>query len=237
MYYRRYYSRYWTRKPSKRDVLSRVLGGIDTDIERIFLNLPEHQVQALLVRYGKLYGEGAGAYAKRTYNSWKLGKTKISGRVAERLVDLVPRYLTPKVRFELVRKLRQAHLAKSSRSLTTTRETWRNDVLPVIQEVVAASTTFQLPHEVFRKATWLADGDAQAAQKLLEAAEIQEAKTRLAYLENEFRRIEQMLTSVQASKKIEHKIELPQGSILIRIVEYQTLWERILNFGGLRNGK
>ncbi|GMU92855.1 MAG: hypothetical protein AMXMBFR4_19130 [Candidatus Hydrogenedentota bacterium] len=102
---------------------------------------------------------------------------------------------------------------------------------------MAASTTFQLPHEVFRKATWLADGDAQAAQKLLEAAEIQEAKTRLAYLENEFRRIEQMLTSVQASKKIEHKIELPQGSILIRIVEYQTLWERILNFGGLRNGK
>ena len=92
--YRRnsYSGSYWGYKNvSERDQLSADTGGIDKDIEQIFLNLPSFKLQSVLIRYGKEHGSSALSYAKKTYPNWKSKKVKMSGKVAERLLNLVPR--------------------------------------------------------------------------------------------------------------------------------------------------
>jgi hypothetical protein len=53
-----------------------------------------------------------------------------------------------------------------------------------------------LPQLVYDKATWLANGDAAAARKLLQIIDETEARLRLSFLEAEFRRIEYLVENL-----------------------------------------
>jgi hypothetical protein len=207
-----------TSKPaSARQSLSRAIGGIDKDIEQYFLNLSRAQLEVVLRRYGEENGAGALTYACETYSSWKSGYVKMSGRVAERLLELVPRVLDAATRFELVKKVRYAHLRKESRWVSCAPGDWRAKVAPAVAELLAASDKFQLPEAAVSRVRWLADGDSLAAQKLLAAAEQEEAVVRLAFLEAEFQRIDILIQNIQATKSVGHTIELPQGTVHVHI--------------------
>ena len=52
---------------SERHALSSSLGGIDKDVERIFLNLPNLKLETVLLRYGCEHGASALSYARNTY--------------------------------------------------------------------------------------------------------------------------------------------------------------------------
>src|SRR5690606_31607906 len=117
----------------------------------------------------------------------------MSGKVAERLMKVVPIILEPSQQFELVKKLRNKQLKKEHRQLTCTPGEWRETIGPVVNEMVKASSKFQLPQSVIDRANWLANGDSIAAQKLLTAAEKEEAKIRCQYLAEEYKRIGYML--------------------------------------------
>jgi hypothetical protein len=204
---------------SDRKRLSAVAGGIDKDIEKIFLSLPRHELESVLVRYGREHGSSALNYAINTYYRWKSGEVAMSGKVAERLLNLVPTVLDSDTRFNLVKKIRDAHRTKINKAIRCEPHEWRTKVAPEIGELLASSGQFQLPASAVSRIGWLADGDSQAAQRLLAAAEEEEAVARLRHLELEFRRIDTLIQSVQGKKTITHTIQLPQGTIHVTIGE------------------
>ena len=54
-----------------RQNLSRLMGGIDKDVEEIFFNLPDYKLSELLYEYGRKYGDDAESYARQTLPSWQ----------------------------------------------------------------------------------------------------------------------------------------------------------------------
>lgn len=234
-HYRRFYKRSYGRyrasqHASERQALSNSLGGIDKDVEHIFLNLPNLKLETVFLRYGREHGASALSYARNTYPRWKSGAVKMSGTVAERLLNLVPLVLDSSTRFDLVKKLRCAHMHKERRHVTCEPHDWRTKVAPLVAELLTASHTFQLPEHAVSRVRWLADGDTAAAQRLLAAAEQEEATVRLRFLEAEFNRIDFLLQSIESTRRVSHTIELPQGSISVEItIPRKGFWSWLSN--------
>lgn len=213
---------------AERSELSRRFGGIDREVERIFLQLAPRELEGLLSRYGREHGQKAEAYARETYEKWRSGAVKMSGQTAGRLLDLLPPLLAPSVRFDLVRKLRERHFSKRTIRIQSTPQTWRTDLVKPIQDLVAESSGFALPADVLDKAKWLADGDAAAAQHLLAAAEQEEAAIRVAYLDAELRRVEALIENIDATRQVAHTLKLPQGEIILKVeLPERTLLQRL----------
>ncbi len=200
---------------NKHNELAEACGGIERDILHIFLNLPTWARDGLLGRYGDKYGRDAERYARKTYSDWKAGTTRPSGQTVERLVSFLPLFLSDEQRFELVRKLRAHHFKRQSLFLDTTPECWRDDLKPLIKELLNAQS--DVPEFVIQRATWLAKGDVMAARKLLHAIDADEAELRLSFIEAEFRRIELLLGNVKNLEPVRHEIKLPQGDIFVTI--------------------
>lgn len=217
----------------RRQELTRRFGGIDEDIERIFLNLDRVSLRALLREYASRYGDSAASYARSTYSKWKTGSVLLSGQTAERLLDLVPPYLSGQTRYELIRKLRLNCISKLSPSVACAPMNWRSAVEPAIAQVVSHFRSQALPSQVTSVATWLTTNDAKAAQALLARAEEEEAVIRTRLLAQEFRRIEALLGAHEGGPRvtIRHVISLPQGTIHVTIKPpRQSAWETVTGF-------
>lgn len=197
--------------------ISSCSGGIDEDVKQIFLNLSHEKLSLVFDLYADKYGGGAQSYAVSTYSCWKAGRVKMSGLVAGRLLNLVPPVLDAGQRFELVKKVRQAHLRKERKFVSCHPADWRQKVEPVVTQFLATSQNFQIPPHVLDIVCWLTEGDAAVAQQLLAAAEKEEVAVRLRYLESEFKRIEFLLQNIESNKDVSHTIELPQGTIKVSI--------------------
>ena len=220
---------YAQRHTSERAHLSHLVRGIDKDIEELFLNLPSFKLESIFLRYGRLH-PGKEAYARRTYSDWKSGKVRMSGIIAERLLNLVPRTLDVATRFELIKKLRRSQMPRATREISCAPLDWREKVAPVVDALLSASRRFQLSKEVLDRVHWLADGDAVAAHQLLAAVEEEEARVRIRYLAAEFAQIDRLLVDLPGGKSITHTIELPQGRIIVSIsVPRQSLLTWMLN--------
>ncbi len=238
-----YYNRYRRRTnwgayhASQRSQLTYLFAGIDKDIESIFLNLDRASRESIFREYGKEYGQSAETYARNTYSKWKSGSTKLSGKTAERLLNLLPPFLSQSKRYELIKKLRDHYIKKihTNEYVTTSHELWKQDLMPVVNKVIERSSNFKLPEELQTRASWLSGGDAEGAIKILTSVEQEEAKLRTAYLDVEFKRIEQYVNIVQNTQAVSHTIDLPQGKIHVTI---QQKKEPLINkiFGGKKMG-
>lgn len=228
---RRSYSAYAI---SQRQELTSTFGGIDQDVERLFLNFDHHALEELFERYEERYGKSAAAYARAAYRKWKNGSVRLSGQTAERLLNLVPPLLPFDARFDLVKKLRAANFRKLVERVNTTPERWKEDLGPVIARVVKHGDTSNLSDRVKSRIAWLAEGDVSAAEKLLLAADQEEAITRLAYLNAEFVRMEAMMAQLKDFQtSVSHTIELPQGSIYVYIQAPRvTMWQKLMTWLG-----
>jgi hypothetical protein len=219
-YYSRGYRRYrdWGEYHiSKRLNLTNLFGGIVHDVEYVFFNLPSYELEALFIDYGHKYDKSAESYARSTYPLWKSGKTILSGQTAERLLELIPPRLSKNQRFELIRKLRQHCLKRVNEFVRTPIESWRQNVIPAVEKVIKARRDFKLPDELYEKATWLADGDVEAAHRILHSIDEEEAQQCTAYLDAEFKRIEVFMAKVKNTDTVEQKISIPQGDIYVTI--------------------
>ncbi len=85
--------------------------------------------------------------------------------------------------------------------------------MQAVNNVISASQMFNLPEILTEKATWLACGDDKAAERLLRAAEEDEARMRTSYLEAEFKRIQLLFQNIEHTQQITHNISLPQGDM------------------------
>ncbi|MCE5341699.1 MAG: hypothetical protein LLF92_11340 [Planctomycetaceae bacterium] len=218
---------------SYRDYLTHLFGGVDKDIEEIFFNLSLYELGKLFAKYERKYGQGPAQYAIKTYWSWKEGRVTLSGQTAERLIELLPYYLSKEQRFELIKKLRKRYLKKNTLYIDATPESWREKVLPAIDKIIKDAGSVKYPDNLIKRATWLSCGDMEAVHRLLEAVEKEEAVQRTAYLEAEFNRIESFIANVRGTERVSHHISLPQGDIYVKIVEekptlFQFIWRAIM---------
>ena len=239
-YWRRWSGRNWRAyHVSQRQQLTNMFAGIDKDIQKIFFALNAQSLDALFKKYGQLHGKNAEKYARKTFPNWKNGETTLSGQTAERLLNLVPPYLSQKIKYELIKKLRNHYLQKQTRHISTTHEKWKGDVIPVVNELIKVSSDFKLPESLMQRATWLANGDVNVANEILASLELEEAKVRTNYLAVEFKRIQSLVDHIPHTQSIRHSIKLPQGNINVVIEqEKQTLMQGIFGGGKVKkNGK
>lgn len=241
-YYGRYrnYRDWGAYQASKRDQLTSTFAGIDKDIETIFLNLDSRSLEKMFWRYGKSFGDNAERYARKTYPHWKKGTTKLSGQTAERLLNLIPPFLSQEKRYVLVKKLRDHYMSRQylTERVTTTPEDWKQVLIPIINRFVETSSSFKLPESMQNRVTWLSDGDAVSANKILTSLEQEEANLRTTYLDAEFRRIDQYVKIIENTKTVSHTINLPQGTICVTIAiqkKNKSFIDRIIGGGKMGN--
>jgi len=204
------------RSRSASESLSKLIAGIDKDIQKLFLELPEKKLTQVFLRYGEIYGVSKLIYAKNTYPRWKSKQTAMSGLVVARLLNLVPLVLDADVVCELVKKIRVTHVRPQHLDIRCFTTDWFRKLPPIIAGLVDYSNQFELPTKVMEKLTWLANGNGKAALELLAAAEVDEANIRTQYLNREYGRIIRVLAEPGFSH-FNHTIELPQGTISVTI--------------------
>ena len=231
---RRLYSSYGSYVVSQRTELTTAFGGIDRDVERLFLALDPYSLEVLFQAYTGHYGGSAGAYARKTYPKWQSGAVRMSGEVAERLLNLLPPRLPYAVRYDLIKKLRNANFRPMTRHVCTSPDRWREDLRPVIEEVVKHGETANLSDRLKGRVAWLANGDVAAAEELMSEAVREDSLNRLAYLKVEFQRLDAIIAQLgEYQTAVTHSIELPQGSIHVHIaIPKVSMWKKFTNWLG-----
>ena len=204
----------------KRFNISNTYGHIDNDVEMAFYQLPSDKMEALLNEYGRKYGKSPKSYVKKTFKSWKYGDVKLSGQIAERLIELLPPFLTVEQRYILIRKLRLYYLELSKKTvyLSTTPDTWHEKVLSEVDKMISSSKLFMLPEHISKKIEWLSNGDAEVVHKILCSIEEEISIIKTDYLETEMKRINELVLLLNNNNTtVIHDITLPQGTINLTI--------------------
>lgn len=214
--------------------LYRTFGGLNSDVEAHFFKLSPDQLERLFRAYERDYGRSAASYARNAYLKWRSGQVRLSGTTAERLLHLVPPLLPLNSRFELVREFLQARFIRVDRTIRTTMDRWRQDLLPVVDDVVGHGATLVIPAPLKQRVAWLAGPDVALVEDLLIRAAENEAIQRIQYLEAEFVRLETLIKQRPGgSTSISHVIALPQGCIYVYIeIPKQPLALRIKKWLG-----
>lgn len=200
-----------------RQNLSRLMGGIDKDIEEIFFNLSDYKLSELLYEYGRKYGDDAESYAKQTLPLWQNNHVKMSGLVAERLLNLIPDRLEPFERYGLIKKLRSAHIKKQNSLISCRLDNWEEILKNAFNALLHNARLFEFPEEVNKCARWLSKGDAVLAQALMKEADEEEALVYASFIKNEFNQIKLLADNTKHLSIITKCIELPQGNITVVI--------------------
>jgi hypothetical protein len=190
-------------------------GGIDEDVRAAFFALDRPALDTFFQTYRSQYGSSAAAYARKTYSNWKAGATEPSGQTSERLLEILPSFLTLQTKCALLQKLREHYRNPESHQLTISVYNWRRAVLPIVQHLIHKSYTARLPESVQSRLTWLSSGSMQMAKALLAEAEAQVARNSVGLLDAEFQNIDRMLNNLPRRRVIQHSITLPYGTIKI----------------------
>jgi len=156
-------------------VLSEELGGTDKDVKAYFFSLSEEEISSLLVEYGTRYGDPAREYAFNTLGQWKSGRVKMSGTVAERLFNLLPPRMPIGVKYKLTENLWEHFGPKSKKRLRIGLDADLGSTVEAVQahfeEVVLQH---RIPDQLERRFNWLASGDVEVKQHLLNHLRSQE---------------------------------------------------------------
>lgn len=189
----------------------------DADMVKVVLNLEQKALEDLFTLYRKEFGPEAARYARRTYNKWKSGEVRPNRQTFNRFLVHLPSVMSFDLKCEVLRKLRQEYCSKNDYQLTVDTRSWREDVAPLVEEIINNSYTAQLPGYVERKLRWLAADDMQLAHSILAESQAQESKNALFLLEREFDNIEQLLRGTGGRGEVTHTVKLPLGTITLTV--------------------
>jgi len=150
------------------EAFSRQMGGTDRDVKQYFFSLEKQQLEPILIEYGKLHGSDAEQYARETLPKWRSGTVKMSGMVAKRLFSLLPPRMPLKDKYQLAENVWR-HFGPSSRHAFTIGPNTNIEelALRVSEKLDERVTKFSIPENVRNRFDWLAAGDIQLAEKLL----------------------------------------------------------------------
>lgn len=189
----------------------------DADMVKVVLSLEQRALEDLFTLYKQEFGPEAARYARRTYNKWKSGEVRPNRQTFNRFLVHLPSVMSFDLKCEVLRKLRQEYCAKADYELTVDTRSWREDVAPLVEEVVRKSYTAQLPRYVERKLRWLAADDMRLARSILAESQAQESRNALFLLEREFDNIEELLQAAGGRGEVTHTVRLPLGTITLTV--------------------
>ena len=136
-----------------------------------------------------------------------------------RFLQQLPNVMSFDLKCEVLRKLRQEYCAKDNYHLTVNPQNWRGALTPLVEGIVNKSYTAQLPGHLEERLRWLSTDDMQVADAVLAAAQAQESKNAMMLLERELANMEQLLRATKGRSEITHIVELPLGTITLKIKE------------------
>jgi len=198
--------------------LTRRLGPIVPKMKEAFFQLNTSQLGRLFDLYEKTYGSKAGTYARAAYPKWKSGQTKMAGQTAERMINLVPRFLQTSQRFELVKELCLYHQRKIYRTVEIDKRNPTEagtQAQAALQDLVTAAANEQIPNTVFDDIIWLTDSDAIVARKIVNDVQKVRAKHVADAVTSEWEKIMALATRSD-TKKFSETFSFPNGSLTIR---------------------
>jgi len=156
--------------------LENKLGPAVTDVKKSFFNLSSGKLDQLLLIYKEEYGFKPYEYALQTIPKWRDGRTKMSGQTMERLLNLVPKFLTDDERFEITKSVCE-HF--SNERLTTEYvnidleniDTGLIELERKILKFHSPEIIKSIPEKVVEVAVWLNDNDSIASRALIAKVE------------------------------------------------------------------
>lgn len=214
--------------------LTGLLGNVVGNIRQAFFELDRDDADELFEEYGLLYGNSAESYARKTYPSWKNGRTGLSGQTMERLIELVPPYLSADQRYELLQIVLKKY--KKPKPYKSIRINIKNpdEGLALFETELAAmrqdDALAYLPDGLLNAAKWLYDDDLTSARAMLAQAEKIENEIIKA---NAVRDI-QLLKDAIYSKKVNaasYSVEMPAGRISVTAYEPSKCFVATVCFG------
>ncbi len=221
-YYRRRYrswrSRGWrgSSGPSKYDVLLRLFGEAIILIRASFLKLDEEAIDELLSDYGEIHGEAAEKYARNTYPKWRSGATNLSGQTMQRLVELVPPYLSAEQRFEILKIVLKQHEKKKSQRVIRINikepQQGFSDLKEALASISSEDVLAHLPPNVMDAAKWLYDDDITSARAMLADAERLENDIVRTSAAREVDLLQRTIASGQV-KSASYSVKTPSGTL------------------------
>ena len=185
--------------------LSRELGGTDKDVKEYFFSLPRHELRKVFDEYGRKYGRVKQEYAEETFHQWKTGQRKMSGLVAGRLFNLLPPRMPLKDKYALVESLWKEYCPKSDKVLLIGADAHNREIIDTIQShLMNAVVNYVIPEPLERRFKWLAAGDVDVKQQLLNYF-LQKEKSLILHAMNH--RIPVLLNHLREHGSITHKMQ------------------------------
>ena len=233
-YYSGWSPLYFSAKKTKYDELHSLIGSAVGEIKREFFSLPEHSRDHLFTKYGIEYGANAESYARNTFNNWRSGSTLLSGQTMERLIQLVPPYLSAQKRYSFLEIIVNAHKknASNTRSKLIRINTESphigvaeiKDVLPTLE---VKDPLAHLPENVMRAANWLYDDDITVARAMLSQAESKYNDLIKASATRDLQLIYEAISAGQI-KSANYRVVMPSGALEIQIyTPKKSLWQTL----------
>ena len=202
--------------PPKYTFLTNLFGDAVWKIREAFMNLEEDARDELFSDYGAIHGESAEQYARKTFPKWKSGSTNLSGQTMERLIELVPPYLSPDQRFVILQSVLSRY--KKSLSSRTLRINIKEPVqgFSELQQALASMShndvLAHLPENVMKAASWLYDDDITAARAMLAEAERRENDLIRSKAAREIELLRRTILTGQV-KAASYSVEMPTGKL------------------------
>lgn len=220
--YRSWRSRGWgdSRGPSKYSVLASLFGEAVSEIKSSFLSLKSDALDELFEDYADMHGDGPAKYARDTFPKWKNGQTKLSGKTMERLIELVPPYLSPDQRFELLKIVLKKHkvsgLSKRIDVDTDEPSSGFHLIDEALSELVVRDPLASIPERVMNAAKWLYDDDITAARSMLAEADRLENDIVRANARKELEMLKRTIKNKQI-KTASYSVEMPSGRLHVSV--------------------
>lgn len=240
-YYRRGTYRSWrsrgnrgTSEISKFVTLRGLFGDGVGEIRQAFLALEEWALDELLSDYGAIYQKSAENYARKTFPKWKSGATGLSGQTMERLVELVPPYLSPSQRFSILKSVLKYHKKTGpQRSIRINIKEPSSGFLELEQALASMShddVLAHLPEKVLNAAKWLCDDDITSARSMLAEAERLENDLIRAAATKEIALLKRTISSGQV-KAASYSVDMPAGKLSVVVYTPSLCYVATVCFG------
>lgn len=198
------------------------LGSALDDIEKLFFAMDKPRLDNLLFEYGCLYSEKAQNYAIETIPKWKNRSTKMSGQTAERLINLVPKYLDDNERYALLKNLYEANRSREYHSIEVVLGVPEINIKMAELERVFDSLCRKpfeqaLPSHIRDIMRWVCDENSELQRRIMAAIEQEESCMIISFARKEIDNLKKLIRHNDHNLKAEHDIQLPFGSIKVRI--------------------
>ena len=144
------------------------VGDADHEVKEAFFALSGKALDDLLNDYGRLNGESAEQYARVTIPRWRSGAVQMSGMVAERLFDLLPRFMQPYQKNKIVEAVWNRYGPHSSKYIYIGPDSDPEAIVAALEAYFDnVNVLYPIPYTLKRRFDWLSDNDAAAKERLL----------------------------------------------------------------------